>query len=328
MTEIGRLKPTVRAEFAGSPVAFRPPRRLLIVEDSPTDRELLRYLLEARFTKEACIFEAPTLQAAFALLSHEEIECIILDLQLPDSTGRDTFMALFTRYPDIPLIVMTHNKDRQLALEMIQLGAADYVIKNFTDEEELFQRIVFAVEKHRHSVRVVPEDAASVRRLERAQADMNSAHQSGHPSIVREITVEVTSAIADLSRRTFAEMKTMSTQLVQIGTVQGSLSQTVDHLDQELLRGTAGRAAMVTRVDLLDHRLTSVEKKVQGMEQKQDEADTTQRREALELTKSHLSNRTKILIALLALIGTLIGAYATYRATLHKAAPEPAGATK
>lgn len=295
-----------------------PPRRLLLVEDNPTDRELLRYLLEARFTKDAHIFEAATLAASLVILDHEPIECVVLDLQLPDSTGKATFQALFGRYPDIPMIVVTHNKDRQLAIDMIQLGAADYVIKNFTDEEELFRRIIFAIEKHKHSVRVPPDDAASVQRLERAQAKMRTAHQSGQHSAIRDTSAEVMGAIADLSRRMFGEMQKISTQMTQVTTTQGSMTKTVDHLDQELLRGSQGRASMRSQVDLMEHRLTELEEEFTTLKEKKEEADKTSRQEAIQLTQTHLSNRTKVILAIIALIGTIAGAIATYEAAVRK----------
>ena len=122
---------------------------ILIVEDSPSDRGLLHYMLESRFPKEVSQFhEVSTLTKALEVLENQDIDCIILDLQLPDSTGRNTFLRLYERHFHIPIIVMTHNKDRQLAIDMVQAGASDFIIKNFTDEEELFHRIVLTIERH------------------------------------------------------------------------------------------------------------------------------------------------------------------------------------
>lgn len=324
MNPIGKVRPKLPSRPDTSE-ADSTPRRLLLVEDNPTDRELMRYLLESRF-KSANIYEAATLYAALAIMNHEPVECVVLDLQLPDSTGKNTFKALNDRYPDIPLIVMTHNKDRQLALDMIQLGAADYVIKNFTDEEELFRRVLFAIEKHRHSVRVKPEAAATVHRLDRAQADMKTAHQSGQHSAIRDTSVEVTNAIADLSRRMFTELQGLSNQLTQVSTTQGAMTKTVDHLDLELLKGQAGRPSMRSQVDLMEHRLKSVEEEIDSLKEKKEETEKTQKQEAVQLTQSRLSNRTKLILGLLALVGTVAGAIATYEAATHKPPTDPAPA--
>lgn len=329
MSNIGKIRPKMPSRPELPPRSDDPSgalRRLLVVEDNPTDRELVRYLLEARF-RDAHIYEAATLKAALAILNHETVvDCVVLDLQLPDSTGKDTFHSLYDRYPSIPFIVMTHNKDRQLAIEMIQLGAADYVIKNFTDEEELFRRILFAIEKHRLSVRVAPDDAASVHRLDRAQANLKTAHQSGQHSAIQSQTVEVTSAIADLSRKMFAEMATLSNQMTQVSTNQTNITKTVEHLDQELLRGQQGRPSMRSQVDLMEHRLGAVEHKVKDMEEKKSEADKTQRQEAVVLTTTKMDIRSKIILGVLGLIGVIAGVVATYEAAVRKPA-DPAPVT-
>ena len=135
------------------------PMDILLVEDNASERTLLRYLLEARFPKEVVVFhEAGRLSEALEILKQETVNCIILDLQLPDSTGKATFIRLYERHFDIPIIVMTGNKDRQLAIDMIQTGASDYVIKNFTDEEELFNRILLTIERHEAQRKLVAED--------------------------------------------------------------------------------------------------------------------------------------------------------------------------
>lgn len=294
------------------------PKSLLIVEDNPTDRELLRYLLGERFSSEVEIHEAANLRTALRRLESTVVDCVILDLQLPDSSGRDTFLELYKRYPDTPLIVMTHNKDRALAIEMIHLGAADYVIKNFTDQEELFRRIVFAIEKHRVSIRMTPEDAGAVQRLDRAHANLRNAHESGQHSAIRETTVETTAALADVSRRMFAEMQNLTTQMAQMKAQSEQTAKTVEHLDLELLRGREGRSSMRSQVDLLEHRLSGVERRQQEITNRVDAREESDRKQTLELKRDKMSNRTKILLGILALLGAIAGAWATYEAAKAK----------
>lgn len=303
-------------------------KSLLIVEDNPTDRELLRYLLGERFNDDVAIHEASNLRTALRCLETNEVDCVVLDLQLPDSAGKETFLELYKRHPDTPLIVMTHNKDRALAIDMIHLGAADYVIKNFTDQEELFRRIVFAIEKHRVSIRMTPEDAGAVRRLDRAHANLRNAHESGQHSAIRDTTVEMNVALADVSRRMFTEMQNLTTQMVQMKTQGEQTAKTVEHLDLELLRGREGRQSMRSQVDLMEHRLGGVERRQQELENREDARVEVTRRETMELSRDKMSNRTKILLGILALIGAIAGAAASYEATRAKNADPPAGRSK
>lgn len=128
---------------------MKQPLHILIVEDNPSDRSLMRYMLEERFpTNVVTFYEASRLSEALTILDRQAIDCIILDLQLPDSSGHQTFLRVYERYFSVPIIVMTHNKNRQLAIDMIQAGASDYIIKDFTDEEELFNRILLTIERH------------------------------------------------------------------------------------------------------------------------------------------------------------------------------------
>jgi len=291
------------------------PMKILLVEDSPTDRQLMRYLLESRFDKEAKFREAASLAAAVAELDNGGIDCVILDLRLPDSVGKETFMKLVGRFPDVPIIVMTNNKDRELALEMIQLGAADYVLKNYTDEEDIFRRIVFAIEKHKRTVRVPPEGAGAIHKLERAQANMLTAHESGEHRAISNTTVETTTAIAELSRRMFAELQTLSTAQAQFKVSQDYIVKTVENLDKELLKGYSNRPSMRSQVDLLEHRLGETEQKMVDMQAARSHSQRSKDR----LQQLQITNRTKVLLGILALVGTIATAIFTYEGVKHSA---------
>lgn len=233
--------------------------RILIVEDNPTDRELLRYLLESRFQSEAKFREANSLGTAFRYLDGRNIDCVILDLQLPDSAGRETFEKLYERYPDVPVIVMTHNKDRGLALDMIKAGAADYILKDYTNEEDIFRRILFAIEKHQRTIRVPYDQAASVHALERAKANMLTAHQSGEHVAIQETTVATTSAVAEISRHLFTELQRLSAQLTEKDQRDERNTKIIESLQAELL-GTSAQLSMRSRMDSLDLRIREIER--------------------------------------------------------------------
>jgi DNA-binding NarL/FixJ family response regulator len=286
--------------------------KVLLVEDSPSDRELLRRILEAQLQTSE-FHEASTLAEATDILERCHIDCTILDLQLPDSVGKETFEKLNARFPDVPMIVMTHSKDRELAISMIQQVAADFLIKSYTglDEEDLYRRITFAVEKHNRSVRVPPESARYYNRLERAKVHLQDAHdQEASPSTIRNMTVEVTTAVADLSKKMFTELQQINMNLSRQGMQQETLVQTVATLDKELLKGHSNRPSMRSQVDVLDHRVVALEGKVKRF------GDGY-----LEVAQAKMSNRTKILIAILTLLGVLGTATATYYTAIHKSTP-------
>lgn len=293
--------------------------RILLVEDSQQDREILRYLLQAQFKGQVEIFESQTLFQAMKVLETKLADCIVLDLQLPDSAGKETFQTIYQRFPDVPIIVMTNNRDQNLAMTMIREGAADYVLKSYTDEEDIFRRIVFAVEKHRRSVRVSPDDAQSYHTLERKALDLKHAQAMEEPSgVLRNISFEVAAATADLSRRMFAELQQINVKLAQYGTQQDSLVKSVTNLEDDVIKGHADRPSVKSQLDLLHHRITAAESGLKEIKGEVNEVEDTQRREAIQVVQTKMTNRTKILIAVLALIGVVSTSLATYYGAIHK----------
>jgi DNA-binding response OmpR family regulator len=232
--------------------------RILIVEDNPTERDLLKYLLEGRFHTEAKFREANSLETACRYLDGRNIDCVILDLQLPDSVGKDTFVRLNDRYPEVPIIVMTHNKDRELAIEMIRAGAADYILKDYTNEEELFRRVMFAIEKHQRTIRTTPDKVASIQALDQAKASLASARQSGKPEALQEATTATTAAMADLTKGLVAGLQDVSLRLKSKNERDDQTYKILDSLKSELL-GSSEKLSVRSQLEVLEERLRKVE---------------------------------------------------------------------
>lgn len=298
--------------------------KILIVEDNSKDRQLLRYLLEEQFRSEAKFREADTIATAFKYLESGNIDFVVLDLNLPDSAGKETFTRLHDRFPDVPIIVMTHNKDRNLALEMIKLGAADYVLKDYTNADDIFRRIILSLEKHRRTVRVSPEKAASVHQLERAKANMMTAHQSGEHMAIQSTTVATTSALADIASKTFTEIQKLTNLDTQRNNREEQISKSLETLETEILKGTGTRPSMRSQVDVLEHRIGQVEKRLSDFQELNDRKEDHERLSAVHIQKEHMSNRTKILLGVLGLLGVIASAVASYEAARQNKDNPPA----
>lgn len=234
--------------------------RILIVEDNPTDRDLLKYLLEGRFQTEAKFREANSLETACRYLDSRNIDCVILDLQLPDSVGKETFTKLNDRYPEVPIIVMTHNRDRDLAIEMIREGAADYILKDYTNEEELFRRVMFAIEKHQRTVRLPLDKVASVQALDQAKANLATARQSGKPEALQEATTATTAAMADLTKNLFTGLQDVFLQLNAKKGRDEEIHKILGSLQTELLGG-ADQLSLKSQLKSLEKRISDLETK-------------------------------------------------------------------
>ncbi|HVU74763.1 MAG TPA: EAL domain-containing protein [Mycobacteriales bacterium] len=123
----------------------RPPH-VLVVEDAPSDRALIRAMLE-RANPPATTSEAHDLRAALARLADPGIDCVVLDLHLPDSDGLLGLGRLVAAAPETAVIVLTGTDDADLALAAVGAGAQDYLLKGRIDIETLARTVRHAIER-------------------------------------------------------------------------------------------------------------------------------------------------------------------------------------
>ncbi len=120
-----------------------PPAKLLVIEDDPAIRRLLRVTLERAGHAVAA---AATAREALALLPIEKPQVILLDLGLPDRDGLE-LVQLLKRGGAATLIVVSARDETAEKVAALDLGADDYLVKPF-DSEELLARIRAAL-RHR-----------------------------------------------------------------------------------------------------------------------------------------------------------------------------------
>ncbi len=119
---------------------------LLLVEDDPNQSEAMRSLFEES-SADTTVIIAPTLKEA---LSHEraDVDAVLLDLGLPDSSGLATLTAILERFAPVPAIVLTAAADASLAEEALALGADDYLSKALIPPAAIHRVVRYAI---RHS---------------------------------------------------------------------------------------------------------------------------------------------------------------------------------
>jgi two-component system, OmpR family, KDP operon response regulator KdpE len=109
------------------------PLRVLVVDDEPPIRKLLRMGLTAQGYQ---TLEAANGKAALDLLK-EAPDLIILDLGLPDTLGHDLLRTMRARNDGVPIIVLSSRGDEASKVQALDLGADDYVTKPFGMDELL-----------------------------------------------------------------------------------------------------------------------------------------------------------------------------------------------
>jgi len=125
------------------------PINVLCIEDNPGDTRLIQEMLAeaegARFKLEC----ADRLSAGLGRLAEGGIDCALLDLTLPDSHELDTFERVQAQAPEIPIVVISGLDDETLAIEAVQKGAQDYLVKSYLGSYVLARTIRYAIERKR-----------------------------------------------------------------------------------------------------------------------------------------------------------------------------------
>jgi DNA-binding NtrC family response regulator len=111
-------------------------KTVLIVDDEPASRYGLRRALENRYR----IVEADAAAAARSALATENPDLILLDVILPGEDGISFLKWLREGGQDVPVLMVSALDTAKTAVEALQLGAADYLVKGF-ELEELRQRV-------------------------------------------------------------------------------------------------------------------------------------------------------------------------------------------
>lgn len=126
-----------------------PPIRVLVIDDEPPIRKLLRMGLSTQGYE---ILEASNGKIALEKLA-EEPALIILDLGLPDIRGHELLRTLRARNESVPIVVLSSRGDEAGKVEALDLGADDYLTKPF-GMDELLARLRAAL---RHQLQVQGE---------------------------------------------------------------------------------------------------------------------------------------------------------------------------
>lgn len=126
-----------------------PAIRVLLIEDDPADAELARAMLAEIPNLPIQLEHASLLSTGLTRLARGNLDVVVLDLNLPDARGFDTFARASAVVSDMPIIVLTNLEDEALALRTVQEGAQDYLFKGKVDGPSLAHAIRCAIERQR-----------------------------------------------------------------------------------------------------------------------------------------------------------------------------------
>lgn len=126
-----------------------PPIKVLVIDDEPPIRKLLRMGLA---TQGYQVIDAPNARMALELMAQKP-DLVILDLGLPDMQGMDLLRSIRDQNEAVPIVVLSSRADETAKVQALDFGADDYVTKPF-GINELLARIRAAL---RHQLQIQGE---------------------------------------------------------------------------------------------------------------------------------------------------------------------------
>jgi hypothetical protein len=214
---------------------------LLVIEDDPGDFGLVKTLLRqaglSRRGDAEAVLWAKTLVEGIAIARRTPPAVILLDLSLPDSSGLATVRAMRAALPETPIVVLTGHDESTQALDTLESGAQDYLVKGQFDDDALGRAV-------RHA-------------LTRGKLEQRLLHHQQHlEEMVRERTVELGRALEAAQAASRAKSCFLANMSHEIRTpLNGIIGMT-----SLLVRGTADpkQRDRLAKIDASSHRLLNV----------------------------------------------------------------------
>ena len=120
---------------------------ILLVEGSPEERTLIQEYLAATPSFHFNLTEAESLKVALSQIEHDDFDVVLLDLDLPDSSGLNTARRIITELRETAVIVLSNPQDEELARQAVRYGTEDFIQKRFLSSAMLVKSIRYAMER-------------------------------------------------------------------------------------------------------------------------------------------------------------------------------------
>ena len=157
-------------------MAERQEIKVLYVEDNPGDFKLVQEMLSdpehrAFATTDFNLTWAECFKDGVDRLQEGRYSLILLDLSLPDAKGLESFYSMRAIASDIPIIVLSDLKDENVAVEAVQSGAQDYLVKEGISTGVLMRAIKYAIERYINLINLSNAKETAIR-AEREKNDL------------------------------------------------------------------------------------------------------------------------------------------------------------
>ncbi|MFQ5509943.1 MAG: ATP-binding protein [Leptospirillia bacterium] len=167
--------------------------RILIVDDSPEDREFYRRLLQQEWGTACTFLEAETVEEGLTICRDSAPDCVLLDYSLPDGDGIEFLTRLRhgSGTPMTPIVMLTGHGSESIAVEAMKEGARDYLIKGSLTAKAISRSVGNAIEKGQLA-RALHDKHVELERANRDLVRKNREIQSFYHTVSHELKTPMT----------------------------------------------------------------------------------------------------------------------------------------
>ncbi|HZV63502.1 MAG TPA: EAL domain-containing protein [Telluria sp.] len=250
--------------LGGRPIA------VLLVEDNRGDARLIELMVAQAPRGLLELTTVDNLTDGIAHLRRQPPDVLLLDLGLPESTGLDTLRKVLAAVPTPPAVVaLSSLSDEDIAVQAVQLGAQDYLVKGQLDAPELVRALRYAMERSqarlalqrahdeldRRVMERTLELANTIKALhaeiaERKQADERIRYMAHYDALTglpnRALLQDRINQAIALAHRTQTQVGVLFIDLDYFKNINDSLGH---HIGDRLLQLAAGRLQTCVRED-------------------------------------------------------------------------------
>ena len=120
---------------------------VLLIDDDPDDTLIINEDIQKMKDKKLSLSSVDSFKDGINFLSEHEVDVVLLDLNLPDSSGLDTVINMRREFPILPVIALTGVDDEEFSSRVVQAGAQDYLVKGEVTPNLMAHSIRYAIER-------------------------------------------------------------------------------------------------------------------------------------------------------------------------------------
>lgn len=219
---------------------------ILLVEDNLDDARLVEEALKRSLDDTFKLHHVVRVREAMHFLRHHRsIDVILSDISLPDAQGNETLQLLKKAATNVPVIFIASTGDTSLALDALQKGAQDYLVKGEYSSAFLARVIRYAIERKKYQ-----DEVSSARAKTRALR-----HQARLLRQQQEQLVQINKAKDDFISLASHQLRTPATGVKQyVGLVlEGFAGEVPEHLHPFLMKAYESNERQLAIVNDLLH---------------------------------------------------------------------------